>query len=695
MTDNYHQDDADMSDQASDNSGIGISALSSRRNVMKAAAIAGITGMSGVASGRDGISDEVIELEGEITGWTGVSPEEVKGETNPTLSLVAGEEYVVEWTNVDGSAHNFAIVDSDSDEILSSELLTGEGETQTVEFTATDEMAEYRCQPHPNSMAGKISTGTDDEPDQNPGQNPSSPDLEKYVQPLPIPEVREPDGKRRGADYYDVPITEFTQSLHPDLPDTRLWGFDGVFPGPIIKASRNRRAKLRFDNSDLPEDHLLNVDERIGGTSPEDYPDYDGPVPEVRTATHLHGLNIEPESDGQSRAWTSPGGVTGPEFAKEVQDVPNRQSRMSSVYHDHARGITRLNVYAGLAGFYFIESQKEEQLNLPSGEYDVPLLLQDRTFNEDGSLYYPESFVSEFAGDTAVVNGAVWPYLEVEPRRYRFRIVNGSNGRAFGLRLGTESDTDAPLLYQIAPDQGFLESVVPIGSRGNLESLVLTPFERADVIVDFSDYAGETFTVTNSAEFPYMGQNEGSDLEELLQIRVSESDAGVEDTSSDPTGLALPSRREYTEESAKEVRKMTLDMSMDGDLPVNLLNNTRGHDEDAVVKPQLGTTEIWELENNTGHTHPIHLHLVGFEILGRGPDGTDDPGPNELGEKDVVRVDPDETVRIITQFGDFSGRYPWHCHILEHEDHDMMLPFEVVRGKSHNKGKNGRSNGNK
>ncbi|XVH33067.1 multicopper oxidase domain-containing protein (plasmid) [Haloferacaceae archaeon DSL9] len=656
---------------------------------MKAAALAGLTGVSGVAGGQTDGSDTTIELEGETTGWVGVSPDEIEGESNPTLSLIPGTDYAVEWVNADGAGHNFAIVDADGDEILASDVITGEGETQTVEFTATDEMTEYRCQPHPNSMAGAIDTGTGGDPNPGPGQ--SSPDLEKYAQPVPIPEVKEPDGKRRGADYYEVPITEFTQRLHPDLPATRLWGFDDSFPGPIIKARRNRRIAVHFDNSDLPDEHLFTVDERIGGTDPEDYPDYDGPVPEVRTVTHLHGLNIEPESDGQSRAWTSPDGVTGPGFAKSIQDVPNRQSRLSSVYHDHTLGITRLNVYAGLVGFYFIESQKEKQLNLPSGEYDIPLLLQDRTFNEDGSLYYPDSFVSEFAGDTAVVNGAVWPYLDVEPRRYRFRLVNGSNARAFGLRLENGMDTHAPLLYQIAPDQGFLESVVPIGPGGELDSLVLTPFERADVIVDFSEHAGETITVTNSAEFPYMGRNEGSDLEEIVQIRVAESDGNAVDDSDDPREVELPSTSGYAEAAAKEVRHMTLDMAVEDGMAVNLLNNTRGHDEDAVVKPQLGTTEIWELENNTGHTHPIHLHLVGFEVIGRGEDGTAPPDPNERGEKDVVRVDPNETVRIVTRFGDFAGRYPWHCHMLEHEDHDMMLPFEVVRGNS---GGNGDGPGN-
>ncbi|SIR87564.1 spore coat protein A [Haladaptatus litoreus] len=510
----------------------------------------------------------------------------------------------------------------------------------------------------------------------------TSPSLEKYVQPLPIPTVRKPEGKRRGADYHKVSVTEFTQSLHPDLPDTTLWGFDGTFPGPIIEGRRNKRLKVRFDNSQLPTEHLLSVDEQIHGTKPEDYPNYDGPVPEVRTVTHFHGLNIEPESDGQAEMWKSPGEITGPRFVKQIHDIPNRQSKLTSTYHDHALGISRLNVYAGLAGFYLIRSRAEEKLDLPSGEYEIPLMLQDRTFNEDGSLYYPKSFVPNFAGDTAVVNGSVWPYLEVEPRRYRFRCINQSNGRTFNLRLSNESGTNVPTLYQTGAGHGFFESTVPIGASHDLDSLLLSPFERADIVVDFSEYAGETFTVTNDAEFPFEGKTEGSDLGELLQIRVLDSAKGQSDSSADPTNLDLPGGSKVNEQAAKKIRHMTMNMIRDEHgLALHLLNNSRFHDE-TIVKPQLGTTEIWELENKTHHTHPIHLHLVEFSVIGRGPNGTDDPAPNERIGKDVVRVNPDETVRILVRFGNFAGQFPWHCHILEHEDHAMMRPFEVVTGNA-------------
>ncbi|WP_247003187.1 multicopper oxidase family protein [Halosolutus gelatinilyticus] len=565
----------------------------------------------------------------------------------------------------------------------------------------------------------------------------SSPDLEKFVQPLPIPAVRKPDGRKRGADYYEISIREFERKVHPDLPPTTFWGFDGQVPGPVIKARRNKRIKVNFDNSELPEEHLFEVDDLIHGTKLEDYGGYDGPVPEVRTAIHQHGLKVEEASDGQGAMWKAPDGTTGPRFVKHVHDLPNRQDRTTTTYHDHAKGISRLNNYAGLNGFYIIESPWEKWLNLPRGEYDVPIMLQDKTFNEDGSLHYPDSFVADFAGDTAFVNGAVWPYMEVEPRRYRFRLVNQSNARTFGLSLENDHGHDAPPMYQIAPDHGFLEEVVSIGHHGDLDSLLLAPFERAEVVVDFSEYAGATLTLTNGAEFPFSGTGDhgghddhdggmdhgddgmdgmstgdhgddemshddgdmdhgdgdmghgddgmdhgGGDfpgLPELMQFRVGHSANGA-DRSTHPADLYLPHWPKYHEYAAAETRQMTMGMRMGEDPALHVLNGKTSYEGGDYAKPQYGTTEIWELKNEGHHSHPIHLHLVDFEVIGRGPDGTDDPAPNERGPKDTVRVDPGETVRIITRFDGFAGKYMWHCHVLEHEDHAMMRPFEVVTG---------------
>ena len=510
-------------------------------------------------------------------------------------------------------------------------------------------------------------------------QTSGSPALDKFVQELPIPSVKEPDGQREGADAYEFQQTEFTHSFHPDLPDTTVWGFDGSYPGPMVEAEQGEPIHVRVDNSELPSDHLLTVDERVDGTTSENYPNYDGPVPEVRTVTHFHGLELAPENDGQADMWTSPDGVTGPRFVNEWQELPMEQGRTTSTYHDHTLGITRLNAYAGLVGLYSITTDEEESLDLPEGEYDVPLVIQDKSFNSDGSLSYPEGFVPQFLGDTAVVNGAAWPSLEVEPRRYRFRIVNGANHRSFDLGLRNESGSGVPTMYQFAPGHGFLESVVSIGSGGDLDSLLLTSFERAEIVVDFSDYAGQTLTLTNSAEM-------GPDLTELVQFQVSDPDQAPSDPSADPTSLSLPSPTSYDEGDARTTREMTLGVTVDEDtgLITHTLNGFSYGDEGAEVYPRLGTTEVWELVNESGGRHPIHLHLVTFRVIGRGPDGTEPPDPNERGPKDTVRVDAGETVRIIAEFSGYTGRFPWHCHMLEHEDNKMMIPFIVEDGSLRN-----------
>lgn len=191
----------------------------------------------------------------------------------------------------------------------------------------------------------------------------------------------------------------------------------------------------------------------------------------------------------------------------------------------------------------------------------------------------------------------------------------------------------------------------------------------------------------------------GPALDELFQIRVTESTGPATDDSADPATLTLPSDTGPTRDAARTTRQMTMTMTMTRDehgLATHLLND-RGFHAETQVDPQLGSTEVWEVENTTMHTHPLHIHLVRFKALGRGPDGTEAPAPNERVGKDTVRVNPGETARILVKFGDFPGQYPWHCHVLEHEDHQMMRPFEVVRGNANGgggAGENGDGKGN-
>jgi len=508
-----------------------------------------------------------------------------------------------------------------------------------------------------------------------------SPPLAEFVDPLPIPVVKKPNGKYKGKDYYAVAMTQFKQKLHRDLPPTTVWGYDGLYPGKTIEARTGTALYVRWINS-LPTKHLLPIDYTIHGAAGE---------PDVRNVVHLHGGHVPPESDGFPEDWFTPG-------HSALYCYPNIQQATTLWYHDHALGITRINVYAGLAAFYLIRDSCEDKLNLPKGKYEIPIVMQDRTFNANGSLFYPAKgvthpvWVPEFFGDTAVVNGKVWPYLNVEPRKYRFRFLNGCNARFLRIRL-----LNGPHLNQIGTDGGFLPRPV------QMTSILLSPAERADCIVDFARYKGRTITLVNDAPAPYPGGGEVA-IPHIMQFRVGRTP--VTDPSSFPGKLSpvtpIPVR------CASVIRSFTLNelLNENGD-PIVLLLNGLNWDYPITEKPKLGTAEIWRFINFTGDTHPMHLHLVQFQILDRQPIammaylrdwnlaqrglGTVGPieayaisppippDPNERGWKDTVRSNPSEITRIIARFTDYTGRYVWHCHILEHEDNEMMRPFEVVR----------------
>lgn len=261
--------------------------------------------------------------------------------------------------------------------------------------------------------------------------------LIKFVDALPVPAIIAPVGLVGGVPLFDVGMREFRQKLHRDLPATTLWGYNGMYPGPTFEARRGHPIAVRWRNQ-LPGNHMLQIAPTIHGAEP--------PIPEVRTVVHVHGLKVLPESDGYPEAWFTNGfAQTGPFFDRQIYHYPNDQPATGLWYHDHALGITRLNLYTGLEGFYFIRDDDERDLNFPSGPYELPLMIQDRLLNPDGSLNYPVSdnsdfevppfWVPEFFGDTVLVNGKVWPHLEVEPRKYRFRMLNASNARFYHLSL--------------------------------------------------------------------------------------------------------------------------------------------------------------------------------------------------------------------------------------------------------------------
>lgn len=251
--------------------------------------------------------------------------------------------------------------------------------------------------------------------------------------------------------------------------------------------------------NDLPEKHFLPIDRTLHGSGHN--------MPEVRTVVHLHGASVEPESDGYPDAWyTNNFGKCGPRFSQKIYKYPNKQRPAMLWYHDHAVGITRLNVYAGLVGLYIIRNEEERSLNLPSGVYEIPLVIQDKSFNDDGSLFYPStvdvqdpppdfpdvSITPGFAGNTITVNGKAWPYLEVEQRKYRFRILNGSNERFYRMKLDSGQQ-----FIQIGSDGGLLQRPV------RTDEIVIAPSERCDLVIDFSDQdVGTNITLLNTARTP-------------------------------------------------------------------------------------------------------------------------------------------------------------------------------------------------
>ena len=487
--------------------------------------------------------------------------------------------------------------------------------------------------------------------------------LERFVDPLPLPVVARPAGELRvpGSQGVRVPLFRVSAKaisvkLHRDLPPTGLWSYGGVVPGVLFDTRSGEGLAVEWAN-ELPPRHFLPIDHSLHGAEPH--------VPEVRSVVHLHGAKTSPENDGYPEDWYVPG-------QSRTYHYPNEQEAALLWYHDHAMGINRLNIYAGLLGLHVIRDAGELALGLPGGQYELPLVIFDRDVRIDGRLSYPVSadprrpWVPEVFGELQLVNGKAFPFVEVEPRKYRLRVLNGANGRFYRLSLPPGVD-----LHQIGSDQGLLPA--PIAVR----YVQLAPAERADLVVDFGPHRGARITLS-------------SDSFDLMEFRVGER--AVADASNLPASLRPVAR--IAESAAVKTRRLTLDESVNlvAESTGMLLNKTPWH-APITEKPVLGTTEIWELVNLTDDTHPIHLHLVRFQILDRrrfdafqymtqgtlrylGPAMA--PDANEMGWKDTVRVNAKTVTRIIVPFVGYAGRYVWHCHILEHEDNEMMRPYEVV-----------------
>jgi spore coat protein A len=415
------------------------------------------------------------------------------------------------------------------------------------------------------------------------------------------------------TDVYALTLREAVLELLPGLA-TPLWTYGGAFPGPTIMARTGRTVRLEATN-ELPEPAVI----------------------------HLHGGRVPADSDGYPTDFIPPGGT-------RTYVYPNQQRGATLWYHDHTLHATAPHVYRGLAGCYLLGDDTDDVLGLPDGDRDVPLVFTDRTFAADGPLIYDGGGHHGFYGDVVLVNGAAQPFFEVAAARYRLRLVNASNARAYDLELQPSAE-----LVQIASDGGLLSGPV------RRPSLRLVPGERAEVVVDFA------------------GQGRGGSL--TLHDRLGAGDLLRFDVVAAAGGDSpLPDRLREVEPLPVAAVTRSFDLAFDAGRGLWTFRPAgqqgTGFDPERFdAFPRLGATEVWQFRNTTQAPHPVHLHLVHFQVLDR--DGAP-AAAEERGWKDTVEVRAGETVRLAARFSGYTGRFVYHCHNLEHEDHDMMGQFRVV-----------------
>ncbi|MGR0218938.1 multicopper oxidase family protein [Agromyces sp. ZXT2-6] len=649
---------------------------------------------------------------------------------------------------------------------------------------------------------------------QIPGGTLAPGDVTKFQTPLLIPPVMPradtlPARGGKNIDYYEISMRQFAQQILPaGLPATTVWGYGAVAsakkqglllhnaPSLTIEARWNRPVRVKWINELVDEagnhlPHLLPVDPTLHWANPpggldhrDSRPDfdgepepYDGPVPIV---THVHGaVGVGDESDGYAEAWYLPdaqdipggyategtwydffagkaeagfGAEWGPGFA--TFQYPNDQRASTIWYHDHTLGMTRLNVYAGPAGFFLIRggphgddaviddrsgttavlpgpAPKENDKFPPNKTYyEIPIAVQDRSFNDDGSLFYPDTreffdgivgpyipdgefspiWNPEFFGNMLIANGNTWPFQVVEQRRYRLRFLNGCQSRFLILDF---SGIPGVEVWQIGNEGGFLAAPVNL-SADHAGQVLLGLAERADLIVDFTNVPLGNHVLGNlGPDEPFGGGVPGVDFDaadpestgQVLEFRVVP--AVGPDPTTPPQHLVLPALAPLPAETVTRplalIEKMGMGVDANGDPlegPVEALLGTveggvlaeRLWMDEVSENPAVGATEVWEFVNATGDAHPMHVHEVAFEVVNREglvladddeiaepvqPDGVvTPPEPWETGVKDTVIAYPGQVTRVRATFA-HPGQYVWHCHIVEHEDNEMMRPYRI------------------
>ncbi|MBI4268076.1 MAG: multicopper oxidase domain-containing protein, partial [Chloroflexi bacterium] len=608
--------------------------------------------------------------------------------------------------------------------------------------------------------------------------------IPKYQDALPIPSAM-PKSKspNKSIDYYEIAVRQFQQQVLPKgMPNTTVWGYGSItdtksfsYPARTIEATWNKAVRVKWIN-DLKDPvtgnylpHLLPVDQTLHWANPpggiagrdmagDNQTPYTGPVPII---THLHGAHVTEDSDGYPTAWYLPNANNIPagyatvgsmyDANKAIAEAaygqawtpgsavfqyPNDQRATTLWYHDHTMGMTRNNVYAGPAGFYLIRGGPDDLAPgiLPSGAYEIPMVIQDKSFNADGSLFYPDnraffegltvdqlripfapdttltdgtSDVSpiwnpEFFGNTIVANGKTWPYLNVQQRRYRIRLLNASDSRFLILKLSNGGP-----FWQIGSDGGFLPAPV------QQSQLLIAPAERADIIIDFTNVpAGTNIILQNvGPDEPFGGGQPGIDFAasnpdttgQVMQFRVVARKGNDATTPPDllqlPLLPALPDATNTRQVSLNEEESSTVFVKTLNDdsiiewkngVPfgpteavlgaiINGVNTPHEFADSVTENPALNATELWEIHNFTVDAHPIHVHLVQFQVVEREDMNTGavlPPDPGEVGYKDTVIAYPGFITRIKARF-DIAGLFLWHCHILSHEDNEMMRPYQV------------------
>jgi FtsP/CotA-like multicopper oxidase with cupredoxin domain len=574
--------------------------------------------------------------------------------------------------------------------------------------------------------------------------------LTKFLDPLRIPPVIRPHSWWNQEDI-TINMTRTEARLHSQLPVTALWAYEGQFPGPTIEVRSGKRLRVSWTNDIEGNIPLVGVRAPIGAQNPANVPGYRDENGNLRpgheifdgvaelpawTVVHLHGSLTNAWNDGWAHNATLPGNSL-------LTEYPNRQPATTLWYHDHAMAVTRFNVHAGLAGMYLIRDEEEDDLDLPSRDREIPLIITDRNLDTDpatgaltGQLLFKAPFVAAtgamipFTGPFNLVNGVIWPHLDVDARWYRFRVLNAANSRFYTLNLIDEAGVvhnDAVRI--IGTDGGLLPAPAPLPDGG----LVLAPAERVDVLVDFSRFKGQRLRLTNLAvpaggpvepdlmEFRVENRDRHDPFE--LPAELSKSYVRLEHGSTLPAhdhvfvAMVPPNTAGQPHPEMWELREITGTDEVPTEFPTEGIiqltdpanGNVRTFKKVASLFDDTNTFffdhdewVMWNLINLGGPTHPIHIHMTQFQLLSRrqypmaggavagfdvATGGTTAPlavpGPGapiqkyEEGWRDTFQVKAGEWVEVAGQFAGATGQFMYHCHILDHEDEGMMRPFVV------------------